>query len=66
MNKPFIEYIKSTPIMFEVFGHIQKHTLAHSEGSSEGAVTPVPKPVRQVGLGTVPKPVRQVGLGTVL
>ena len=50
VNKPFIEYIKSTPIMFEVFGHIQKHTLAHSEGSSEGAVTPVPKPVRQVGL----------------
>lgn len=37
MTKSFIEYIKTQPIVFEVFGHYQKHPL-HNDAKQDSTL----------------------------
>ncbi|KAK9887981.1 hypothetical protein WA026_000272 [Henosepilachna vigintioctopunctata] len=65
-SKSFIEYIKSQPIVFEVFGHYQQHPL-HKDAKLEGNVRqpprrmlppsiPISQPVRSSKFGALPSP----------
>lgn len=65
-TKSFIEYIKSQPIVFEVFGHYQQHPL-HKDAKLEGNVRqpprrmlplsiPISQPVRSSKFGALPSP----------
>ncbi|XP_057665128.1 kinesin-like protein unc-104 isoform X7 [Diorhabda carinulata] len=65
-TKSFIEYIKSQPIVFEVFGHYQQHPL-HKDAKLEGNVRqpprrmlppsiPISQPVRSTKFGALPSP----------
>ncbi|KAK9739270.1 Kinesin-associated [Popillia japonica] len=65
-TKSFIEYIKTQPIVFEVFGHYQQHPL-HKDAKLEGSVRqpprrmlppsiPISQPVRSSKFGALPSP----------
>ncbi|XP_031354518.1 kinesin-like protein unc-104 isoform X5 [Photinus pyralis] len=65
-TKSFIEYIKTHPIVFEVFGHYQQHPL-HKDAKLEGSVRqpprrmlppsiPISQPVRSSKFGALPSP----------
>uniref|UniRef100_A0A6P7G228 Kinesin-like protein unc-104 n=1 Tax=Diabrotica virgifera virgifera TaxID=50390 RepID=A0A6P7G228_DIAVI len=65
-TKSFIDYIKSQPIVFEVFGHYQQHPL-HKDAKLEGSVRqpprrmlppsiPISQPVRSTKFGALPSP----------
>lgn len=65
-TKSFIEYIKSQPIVFEVFGHYQQHPL-HKDAKLEGSLRqpprrmlppsiPISQPVRSTKFGALPSP----------
>ncbi|KAG5887027.1 hypothetical protein JTB14_008380 [Gonioctena quinquepunctata] len=65
-TKSFIEYIKSQPIVFEVFGHYQQHPL-HKDAKLEGSIRqpprrmlppsiPISQPVRSSKFGALPSP----------
>ncbi|XP_063683254.1 kinesin-like protein unc-104 isoform X2 [Bolinopsis microptera] len=45
INKPFIDYIRSTPLMFEVFGHLQGKKV---ESKQQPVESEVPRPVRSL------------------
>ncbi|XP_018567497.1 kinesin-like protein unc-104 [Anoplophora glabripennis] len=66
ITKSFIEYIKTQPIVFEVFGHYQQHPL-HKDAKLEGSVRqpprrmlppsiPISQPVRSSKFGALPSP----------
>ncbi|KAJ8959613.1 hypothetical protein NQ318_021799 [Aromia moschata] len=66
ITKSFIEYIKTQPIVFEVFGHYQQHPL-HKDAKLEGNVRqpprrmlppsiPISQPVRSSKFGALPSP----------
>ncbi|XP_025833622.1 kinesin-like protein unc-104 isoform X4 [Agrilus planipennis] len=66
VTKTFIEYIKSQPVVFEVFGHYQQHPL-HKDAKLEGTVRqpprrmqppsiPISQPVRSSKFGALPSP----------
>ncbi|XP_073513372.1 kinesin-like protein KIF1B isoform X17 [Phyllobates terribilis] len=65
VTKSFIEYIKSNPIVFEVFGHYQQHPL-HSQGQDLSPIQtsrrhfpppmPLSKPVPATKLNPLSKP----------
>lgn len=65
-TKAFLEYIKSQPIVFEVFGHYQQHPL-HKDAKLEGSLRqpprrmlppsiPISQPVRSSKFGALPSP----------
>nr|XP_015837800.1 PREDICTED: kinesin-like protein unc-104 isoform X4 [Tribolium castaneum] len=65
-TKSFIDYIKTQPIVFEVFGHYQQHPL-HKDAKLEGNVRqpprrmlppsiPISQPVRSSKFGALPSP----------
>ncbi|XP_044758313.1 kinesin-like protein unc-104 isoform X2 [Coccinella septempunctata] len=65
-SKSFIDYIKSQPIVFEVFGHYQQHPL-HKDAKLEGSMRqpprrmlppsiPISQPVRSSKFGALPSP----------
>ncbi|CAH1972061.1 unnamed protein product [Acanthoscelides obtectus] len=66
-TKSFLEYIKSQPIVFEVFGHYQQHPL-HKDAKLEGSGVrqpprrmlppsiPISQPVRSSKFGALPSP----------
>lgn len=65
-SKSFVEYIKTQPIVFEVFGHYQQHPL-HKDAKLEGSVRqpprrmlppsiPISQPVRSSKFGALPSP----------
>ncbi|XP_072393950.1 kinesin-like protein unc-104 isoform X2 [Diabrotica undecimpunctata] len=65
-TKSFVDYIKSQPIVFEVFGHYQQHPL-HKDAKLEGSVRqpprrmlplsiPISQPVRSTKFGALPSP----------
>ncbi|KAL3272424.1 hypothetical protein HHI36_013906 [Cryptolaemus montrouzieri] len=65
-SKSFIDYIKSQPIVFEVFGHYQQHPL-HKDAKLEGNIRqpprrmlppsiPISQPVRSTKFGALPSP----------
>ncbi|KAI4457166.1 kinesin-related [Holotrichia oblita] len=65
-SKSFIEYIKTQPVVFEVFGHYQQHPL-HKDAKLEGSVRqpprrmlppsiPISQPVRSSKFGALPSP----------
>ncbi|GJQ82255.1 kinesin-3B [Trypoxylus dichotomus] len=65
-SKSFIEYVKTQPIVFEVFGHYQQHPL-HKDAKLEGSVRqpprrmlppsiPISQPVRSSKFGALPSP----------
>lgn len=65
-TKSFIDYIKTNPIVFEVFGHYQQHPL-HKDAKLEGSVRqpprrmlppsiPISQPVRSSKFGALPSP----------
>ncbi|XP_049818216.1 kinesin-like protein unc-104 isoform X2 [Aethina tumida] len=65
-TKSFIDYIKTQPIVFEVFGHYQQHPL-HKDAKLEGSVRqpprrmlppsiPISQPVRSSKFGALPSP----------
>ncbi|CAH1116318.1 unnamed protein product [Phaedon cochleariae] len=65
-TKSFIEYIKTQPIVFEVFGHYQQHPL-HKDAKLEGGLRqpprrmlppsiPISLPVRSSKFGALPSP----------
>ncbi|CAG9857792.1 unnamed protein product [Phyllotreta striolata] len=66
-TKSFVEYIKSQPIVFEVFGHYQQHPL-HKDAKLEGGnlrqpprrmlppSIPISQPVRSTKFGALPSP----------
>ncbi|KAJ8923444.1 hypothetical protein NQ315_002003 [Exocentrus adspersus] len=65
-TKSFIEYIKTQPIVFEVFGHYQQHPL-HKDAKLDGNVRqpprrmlppsiPISQPVRSSKFGALPSP----------
>ncbi|XP_054265654.1 kinesin-like protein unc-104 [Macrosteles quadrilineatus] len=66
VTKSFVEYIKTQPIVFEVFGHYQQHPL-HRDAKQEGHVRqppkrmlppsiPISQPVRSPKFGVLPSP----------
>ncbi|XP_030745342.1 kinesin-like protein unc-104 isoform X3 [Sitophilus oryzae] len=65
-TKSFLDYIKTQPIVFEVFGHYQQHPL-HKDAKLEGNVRqpprrmlppsiPISQPVRSSKFGALPSP----------
>ncbi|XP_074031969.1 kinesin family member unc-104 isoform X4 [Leptinotarsa decemlineata] len=65
-TKSFVDYIKSQPIVFEVFGHYQQHPL-HKDAKLEGSIRqpprrmlppsiPISQPVRSSKFGALPSP----------
>ncbi|XP_017782676.1 PREDICTED: kinesin-like protein unc-104 isoform X6 [Nicrophorus vespilloides] len=65
-SKSFVDYIKTQPIVFEVFGHYQQHPL-HKDAKLEGSVRqpprrmlppsiPISQPVRSSKFGALPSP----------
>ncbi|XP_078725937.1 kinesin-like protein KIF1B isoform X9 [Lampetra fluviatilis] len=66
VTKSFVEYIKSQPIVFEVFGHYQQHPLHNQSGELSSPIPPsrrnfppampLSKPVPATKLNTVSKP----------
>lgn len=65
-TKSFLEYIKTQPIVFEVFGHYQQHPL-HKDAKLEGNIRqpprrmlppsiPISQPVRSSKFGALPSP----------
>lgn len=67
-SKSFVEYIKTQPIVFEVFGHYQQHPL-HKDAKLDGAGAvrqpprrmlppsiPISQPVRSSKFGALPSP----------
>ncbi|XP_050299127.1 kinesin-like protein unc-104 isoform X2 [Anthonomus grandis grandis] len=65
-TKSFLDYIRSQPIVFEVFGHYQAHPL-HKDAKLEGSVRqpprrmlppsiPISQPVRSSKFGALPSP----------
>uniref|UniRef100_A0AAR5QE16 Kinesin-like protein unc-104 n=1 Tax=Dendroctonus ponderosae TaxID=77166 RepID=A0AAR5QE16_DENPD len=65
-TKSFLDYIRSQPIVFEVFGHYQQHPL-HKDAKLEGSVRqpprrmlppsiPISQPVRSSKFGALPSP----------
>ncbi|KAL1498183.1 hypothetical protein ABEB36_009020 [Hypothenemus hampei] len=65
-TKSFLDYIKTQPIVFEVFGHYQQHPL-HKDAKLEGSVRqpprrmlppsiPISQPVRSSKFGALPSP----------
>ncbi|XP_075926337.1 kinesin-like protein KIF1A isoform X9 [Petromyzon marinus] len=66
VTKSFVEYIKSQPIVFEVFGHYQQHPLHNQSGDLSSPIPPsrrnfppampLSKPVPATKLNTVSKP----------
>ncbi|KAL1122335.1 hypothetical protein AAG570_003740 [Ranatra chinensis] len=68
VTKSFLEYIKTEPIVFEVFGHYQQHPL-HKDSKQEGnhyvrqppkrmlpPSIPISQPVRSPKFGVLPLP----------
>ncbi|XP_046673544.1 kinesin-like protein unc-104 isoform X4 [Homalodisca vitripennis] len=68
VTKSFVEYIKTKPIVFEVFGHYQQHPL-HRDAKQEGhqyvrqppkrmlpPSIPISQPVRSPKFGVLPSP----------
>ncbi|KAF4530219.1 hypothetical protein B566_EDAN017956 [Ephemera danica] len=65
VTKPFLEYIRSQPIVFEVFGHYQQHPL-HRVARQECVrqpprrmqppAIPISQPVRSPKFGALPSP----------
>ncbi|XP_049853671.1 kinesin-like protein unc-104 isoform X6 [Schistocerca gregaria] len=68
VTKSFIEYLKTQPIVFEVFGHYQKHPL-HRDAKQDGGQfvrqppkrmlppsIPISQPVRSPKFGVLPSP----------
>ncbi|KDR21304.1 hypothetical protein L798_04238 [Zootermopsis nevadensis] len=68
VTKSFLEYLKSQPIVFEVFGHYQQHPL-HKDAKQEGGQyvrqppkrmlppsIPISQPVRSPKFGVLPSP----------
>nr|XP_022900309.1 kinesin-like protein unc-104 isoform X2 [Onthophagus taurus] len=65
-TKSFLDYIKTQPIVFEVFGHYQQHPL-HKDAKLEGSIRqpprrmlppsiPISQPVRSSKFGALPSP----------
>ncbi|CAG9774040.1 unnamed protein product [Ceutorhynchus assimilis] len=65
-TKSFLDYIRTHPIVFEVFGHYQQHPL-HKDAKLEGSVRqpprrmlppsiPISQPVRSSKFGALPSP----------
>ncbi|XP_066140161.1 kinesin-like protein unc-104 isoform X2 [Euwallacea fornicatus] len=65
-TKSFLEYIRTQPIVFEVFGHYQQHPL-HKDAKLEGSLRqpprrmlppsiPISQPVRSSKFGALPSP----------
>uniref|UniRef100_A0A1B6CXY8 PH domain-containing protein n=1 Tax=Clastoptera arizonana TaxID=38151 RepID=A0A1B6CXY8_9HEMI len=68
VTKAFLEYIKTQPIVFEIFGHYQQHPL-HRDAKLEGSQyvrqppkrmlppsIPISQPVRSPKFGVLPSP----------
>ncbi|XP_046405609.1 kinesin-like protein unc-104 isoform X2 [Ischnura elegans] len=68
VTKSFLDYLKSQPIVFEVFGHYQQHPL-HKDAKQEGGQyvrqppkrmlppsIPISQPVRSPKFGVLPSP----------
>uniref|UniRef100_A0A8D9ETD0 Kinesin-like protein unc-104 n=1 Tax=Cacopsylla melanoneura TaxID=428564 RepID=A0A8D9ETD0_9HEMI len=67
VSKSFIEYLKTQPIVFEVFGHYQQHPL-HNDAKLDGNCIrppprrmqppsiPISQPVRSTKFGALPSP----------
>jgi len=68
VTKSFVEYVKTQPIVFEVFGHYQQHPL-HYDAKQEGhqyvrqppkrmlpPSIPISQPVRSPKFGVLPSP----------
>uniref|UniRef100_A0A6B2EA80 Kinesin-like protein unc-104 n=1 Tax=Phlebotomus kandelakii TaxID=1109342 RepID=A0A6B2EA80_9DIPT len=66
VTKSFIEYLKTQPIMFKIFGHYQNHPL-HKDAKQDGQTRPPPRrmlppsipisqPVRSPKFGPLPCP----------
>ncbi|KAI5748989.1 hypothetical protein M8J76_003834 [Diaphorina citri] len=67
VSKSFIEYLKTQPLVFEVFGHYQQHPL-HNDAKLDGHCLrqpprrmqppsiPISQPVRSTKFGALPSP----------
>lgn len=68
VTKSFVEYVKTQPIVFEIFGHYQQHPL-HRDAKQEGSQyvrqppkrmlppsIPISQPVRSPKFGVLPSP----------
>ncbi|XP_014600360.1 PREDICTED: kinesin-like protein unc-104 isoform X5 [Polistes canadensis] len=64
VTKSFLEYLKSQPIVFEIFGHYQQHPL-HKDAKLEYSVRQPPKRMLPPSI-PISQPVRSPKFGSVL